>query len=103
MANSTQMITDLNSVISNGPQGNTGANAIAATGQTLTGGISGGSGNYASGTYYGGIMDYVGMTKLALLKCQELAVLLERVLANTDPSGDSTNELLLVKILNNLQ
>lgn len=106
MANATTIITDLQSVITNGPQAATTANAIAAAGVTSTGGAgnySGGTGNFASGTYYGGIMDYKGSIQLLLTMANDMARLLERVLANTDQATDSTNQTLLVKILNDLQ
>lgn len=106
MANSTTIITDLQSVINNGPSTTTTANAIAATGITATGGsgnYTGGTGNYSSGTFYGGIMDYNGCVKQLQVMANDMARLLERVLANTDQSTDSTNQTLLVKILNDLQ
>lgn len=106
MANSTAIITDLNSVLTNGPAAATLANAINPAGVTATGGagnFTGGSGVYASGTYYGGIMDYPGNVKLVLLKAQEIAVLLARIVADTDQASDGTNSALLVKILNDFQ
>lgn len=106
MANSTTIITDFGTVITNGPSATTLANAINPAALTATGGsgnLTGGTGNYASGTYYGGIMDYTGCVKLCQLKAQEMAVLLAKVLVNTDQSSDSTNQTLLVKILNDLQ
>ena len=106
MANSTTLITDLNSVLSNGPAAATVANAINPAGLSATGGagnMAGGSGVYASGTYYAGIMDYTGMVQLAKLKCQELAVMLAKILVNTDATADSTNQALLVKCLNDFQ
>lgn len=106
MANSTTIVTDLNSVIANGPSATTTANCIAATGLSATGGsgnFTGGTGVYGSGTYYGGIMDYVGMCNLAKLKAQELGRLVAAILVNTDQASDSTNQTLLVKILNDCQ
>ena len=106
MANSTQIITDLQSVITNGPSATTQANANNPSGITATGGagnFTGGSGVYASGTYYGGVMDYLGCVKLVQLKAQEIAVLLARVVADTDQASDSTNQTLLIKVLNDFQ
>lgn len=106
MANSTTIIADLGTTITNGPSSVTLANSISATGLTATGGsgnFGGGSGLYASGTYYGGIMDYLGNLKLVQLKMQESAVLLAKVLVNTDVSSDGTNNGLIAKVLNDLQ
>lgn len=106
MANSTTIITDLGSVITNGPSSTTQANAINPAGASATGGAGNfvsGSGNYASGTYYGGVMDYVGNVNLALAKARELAVLIQKILVNTDFPTDTTNNQLLSKILNDLQ
>jgi hypothetical protein len=104
VANSTAVITDLNTVIAAGPSATTAANAVNPAGQSVSGGAGGltnGSGVYASGTYYGGIMDYVGNCKLVLLKCQEIAVLLARIAAVTD-SGDG-QQANIIKILNDFQ
>jgi hypothetical protein len=106
MANSTTIITDLQSAIANGPSSATVANAINPAGLSATGGagnLTGGTGVYGSGTYYGGIIDYVGATKLVLLKAQEIATLLSRILVDTDQASDSTNQTLLIKILNDFQ
>lgn len=107
MANSTTIITDLASVAANGPSTTTTANAIAATGiGPVTGGAgnyTGGTGNYGSGSFYGGIMDYKGCVLQLAVMANDMARLLERVLANTDASSDGTNQTLLVKILNDLQ
>lgn len=106
MANSTTIIADLASVVANGPSATTTANAIAASGVSSTGGAgnyTGGTGNYASGTFYGGILDYKGSILLLSTMANDMARLLERVLANTDQASDSTNQTLLVKILNDLQ
>ena len=109
MANSTTIIADLKTVITNnnaGVKAATQANANNATAVTATGGtgnFTGGTGNYGSGTFYGGEMDYLGNLNLLLLKAQEMAVLLSRVLANTDQATDGTNQTLLVNILNDLQ
>jgi hypothetical protein len=106
MSNSTTIITDLKSVATNGPSATTQANAINATALSATGGsgnMTGGTGKFASGTYYGGEMDYLGMVQLAILKAQELSVLVSKILVNTDASTDSTNQALLVDILNDLQ
>lgn len=107
MAFSTQCITDLTTVVTNGPATNssTNANAIAAAGgpanQPLA--ITGGSGNYATATFYGGIMDYPGAIKACILKLQEVANLLTRIITDTDGTNDSTNYALLVKVLNDMQ
>jgi hypothetical protein len=106
MAFSTQVVTDLGTVITNGPSATTLANAINPAGITVTGGSGNfisGSGNYASGTYFGGIMDYLGCVKLCQLKAQEIAVLLARVLADTDFGSDATNSALIAKCLNDFQ
>lgn len=106
MANSTAIITDLQTVINNGPSATTTANAINPSGLTATGGTGNfvsGTGVYASGTYYGGIMDYLGCVKLVQLKAQEMAVLLARVLVDTDFGSDGTNNALIAKVLNDLQ
>lgn len=106
MANSTQMITDLGTAITNGPSATTLTNAINPSGLSATGGagnMGGGSGNYGSGSYFGGIMDYNGNLKLVQLKLQECAILLAKVLVNTDNGSDGTNGGLIAKVLNNLQ
>jgi len=106
MANATTIITDLKSVLTNGPSATTKSNALTASGLSASGGtgnFTGGTTLYASGTYYGGIMDYTGNVQLCLLKAQELSVLLAKVLVNTDQASDSTNQSLLVNILNDLQ
>lgn len=109
MANSTTMITDLQSVLTNKPAAATTANAIAASGITVAAGAAGnytgGTGNYGStgGPFYGGIMDYTGNVNQLVTMAYDMARLLERVLANTDQATDGTNQTLLVKILNNLQ
>jgi hypothetical protein len=106
MANSTTIIADFKTVLTNGPSATTKSNALTASGLSATGGagnMTGGSGIYAAGTYYGGIMDYTGNVQLCLLKAQEMAVLLAKVLVNTDASSDSANQALLVAILNDLQ
>lgn len=106
MANSTAVITDLGTVITNGPSATTLANAINPAGVTATGGAGNfvsGTGVYGSGTYFGGIMDYLGCVKLCQLKAQEIAVLLARVLADTDFGSDGTNNALIAKVLNDFQ
>lgn len=106
MANSTTMVTDLNTVLSNGPAAATTANAIAATALSATGAagnMTGTTGVYGSGTFFGGIMDYTGNINLVKLKLQECAVLLAKVMVNTDHGTDSTNGDLIAKVLNNLQ
>ena len=82
MANSTTVITDLNSVYNNGPQGTTPANAVAPAGP---------------------IMDYIGNTNLMIVKAKELAYLIGKVIADTDSSGDVTNYNLLIGIQNILK
>ena len=81
MANSTTIITDLGTVITNGPSSVTTANAIAAAGP---------------------IQDYLGNVKLLQLKAQEMAVLIVSVLAVTDAGTDSTNRNLLLGVQNDL-
>ena len=80
MANSTQIITDLTTVISNGPNAATQALAITASGQ---------------------IMDYSGNVQLLLLKAQEMKQLIAAVIADTDAS-DATNLGLLQGVQNDL-
>jgi hypothetical protein len=80
MTNSTQIITDLTSVITNGP--NAATSALA---------------NVASGA----IMDYAGNVNLLLLKAQEMQVLITAVIADTDAS-DTTNLNLLNGVKNDL-
>lgn len=112
MANSTTIIADLKSVISNnitnGVATATAANAINATALSTAGGannLTNGSGVYAAAgsTFYGGEMDYLGMLNLALLKAQEMAVIMTKITVNTDLSTDATNNALVVKILNDFQ
>jgi hypothetical protein len=106
LANSTTIIADLGTVITNGPSTATLANAVNPSGLTATGGagnLSGGSGVFGSGTYYGGVLDYKGCVQLVLLKAQEIAVLLARVLVDTDALTDNANNALLAKILNDFQ
>jgi hypothetical protein len=79
MANSTQVITDMKSVITNGPSNATLSNCIAPS---------------------GAIMDYAGNCKLLLYKMQEISVLIAKVYNQTDPGSDSTNQALLSKIQN---
>lgn len=80
MANSTQMITDISTVITNGPNAATQALANVASGE---------------------IMDYPGNLNVALLKMQELQQLLTAIIGDTDAS-DAANLALLTKINNNL-
>jgi len=108
MANSTTIVTDLTSVATNGPSTATQANANNANGLSTVGGsngLTGGSGAYASAstTFYGGEMDYLGMVQLAILKAKELAILLTKIAVNTDQASDSTNQALIIKVLNDLQ
>jgi hypothetical protein len=112
MAFSTQVITDLKSVITNnlasGPVAATAANALNATALSTAGAannLTNGSGVYAvaGSTFYGGMMDYQGNVDLVLKKAQEIATLLTRVVVNTDLGTDGTNNALLVKVLNVFQ
>ena len=80
MANSTHMITDITTVITNGP--NAASQALA---------------NVASGV----IMDYSGNLTLCLIKMQELEQLMAAIIGDTDAS-DATNLALLQGIQNNL-
>jgi hypothetical protein len=80
MTNSTTMITDITTVITNGPNSAT---------QALT--------NAASGV----LMDYNGNLNLALTKLQELQQLLVAIIGDTAAS-DGTNLALLNGIQNNL-
>lgn len=105
MANSTQIITDLGTVITNGASATTLSNAVGPGGPAgaSTNVTTNGTGKYASGTYFGGIIDYPGSLVLAQLKAQELAILLIRILADTDNGSDGTNNALIAKCLNDLQ
>ncbi len=107
MANSTTIIADFTTAIASTPGATTVANAVNPSGPASTTATTnvtnGGSGVYASGTYYGGLMDYAGTLNLLKLKAQEIAVLLTRLVANTDQSTDATLNALLVKILNDFQ
>lgn len=82
MSNSTQIITDLKSVYTNGPQGSTQANSISASGV---------------------ILDYIGMTQLAVVKAEELNIIVNQLITNTDASGDATNLALLNGVVNDLK
>lgn len=82
MSNSTTIIADLKSVYTNGPQGLTQANSIAAAGV---------------------ILDYIGMTQLAVVKAEELNILVYALIQNTDASGDVTNYNLLNGVYNDLK
>jgi hypothetical protein len=79
MANSTQVITDMKSVVTNGPSAATTSNCTVAS---------------------GAIMDYPGNCKLVVLKAQEISVLLAKIVTQTDPGSDATNLTLLQKIQN---
>jgi len=79
MANSSAIITDLGTVITNGPSASTTAAAISASGN---------------------IQDYPGNCKLLQLKAQEMAVLMARVVAVTDPGTDSANYAKLITVQN---
>jgi hypothetical protein len=112
VANSTTIIADLKSVLSNyntsGVAAATQANANNATALSTAGGannLTNGSGVYAAAgsTFYGGEMDYLGMVNLALLKAQEMAVIMTKITVNCDLSTDATNNALLVKVLNDFQ
>lgn len=78
---SQQLITDTNSVISNGPSTVTQANAIAQAGP---------------------IQDYIGNTKQLLLKLQEAKTLAVLIIQDTDAATDATNLALLVGITGSL-
>jgi len=78
---SQQLITDTNSVITNGPSATTTANAIAAAGP---------------------IQDYVGNTKQLLLKLQEAKTLAVLIIQDTDSGTDGTNLTLLTGITGSL-
>ncbi len=80
MPKSTAMITDMTSVITNGPAAVTTANAIAAAGP---------------------IMDYVGVCKLALLKMNEAEIALAVMKTDTDAGdGNLTQVNALLGLLN---
>lgn len=81
MANSTTIITDITSVITNGAKGNTPAQSIAPSGY---------------------IMDYPGNVNLCLTKFKEIKALMKLILANTDQTQDSTNYTLLNNIYSDL-
>lgn len=68
------LITDLTTVIANGPSAVTTANACAPAGP---------------------IEDYLGMTQNALLKAQELKVVVAQLISNTDATTDAANLALL--------
>lgn len=72
LAASSQVITDIGTVISTGPTAATSAKAIAASGP---------------------IMDYIGNTKEVLLKFQEANTLLQLVIAATDASDPNLTTL----------
>jgi hypothetical protein len=74
MSASSALLTDVTTVITNGPSATTKANSIAAAGP---------------------INDYVGNTKGLLLKLQEASVLAKLLVTDTDSSGDSTNLALI--------
>ena len=80
MANSTHIITDLTTVITNGP--NAATQALA---------------NTASGV----LMDYSGNVNLLLLKAQEMAQLIAAVIGDTDAS-DAANLALLQGVQSDL-
>ena len=112
MANSTTIIADLKTVIANNNvavKAATQANANNPTAVSAVGGatnLTGGTGAYGAGvggTFYGGEMDYLGMLNLALLKAQEMAVIMTKITVNTDQATDGTNQSLLVNILNDFQ
>lgn len=75
---STQALTDMKSVISNGPGATTQANCIAAAGV---------------------IMDYLGLCRQILTSLSELVPLLTYVKTNTDNGTDGTNRTLILGIL----
>lgn len=79
MANSTAVIADTKSVLTNGPSNATLSNCIAPS---------------------GAIMDYTGNVKLLVMKMQEISVLIAKVVNQTDPGSDATNLALLQKVQN---
>lgn len=79
MPNSTAVITDISTVITNGPSASTVSNCTVAS---------------------GAIMDYAGMTKLVKLKMQEISVILGKLAAQTDSGSDNTNLVLINNIKN---
>lgn len=81
MAPSTQLITDIGTVISNGPSTATQAASIAAAGP---------------------IQDYIGNTKQMLLKLQEAKQLAVLIISDTDAASDATNLGLLQGITGSL-
>jgi hypothetical protein len=74
---STQLITDTNSLIANGPSTTTKANSIAAAGP---------------------IQDYIGNTQQLLTKLQEVKTLATLLISDTAASDDNTNLTLLTGI-----
>lgn len=75
---STAVLTDIKTVLTNKPQGTTGAKAIAAAGP---------------------IMDYIGNTKAVQRKLEECSVQLTSLISITDAGTDGTNKTLLQNIL----
>lgn len=76
MSASTQLIADMTTVITNGPNGATLAKAIAPAGE---------------------IMDYPGLTNLALLKLKEADVQLIQMLTVTDASDGSKANIVAIQ------
>jgi hypothetical protein len=81
MATTAQILTDLNTVVTNGFATVTKANAIAPAGP---------------------IEDMTGMVNNAVLKVQELKVVLANLILNVDSSTDSANLALLTNIQSTL-
>jgi hypothetical protein len=81
MAASTTIIVDMTTVLTNGPSSTTTANALAAGGP---------------------IMDYLGNSKLLLLKFNETSQLLAKIITDTDAT-DATNLALLVGVQSTLK
>lgn len=71
------LITNLTTVITNGPSAVTTANAIAPGGP---------------------IQDYLAMVQNALLKAQELKVVVANLVLNTDGTTDAANLALLTAV-----
>lgn len=78
MAATDNLITDLNTIISTGFSATAKAAAIAAAGP---------------------IMDLEGMAKLALLKAQELKLIMQQIDANVGAGADSTVQTAVTSIL----
>lgn len=82
-SNSTKLIADMKSVITNGPKGTTAAKAAGGT--TIPGA--------------GPIMDYQGICQSVLLNFERVSTVLGKVITNT-AAGDSTNLSKLTGVYN---